>query len=93
MIELSMHQLTIQLTIVQRNINFPNHDLARLLQFQAALYLLQITQLVEHTSNQIAITHSINQDSSTNNCAKKYQLTNHDLSSVLQLKQQCIYSK
>ena len=34
MIELSMHQLTIQLTIVQRNINSPNHDLARLLKFK-----------------------------------------------------------
>ena len=30
---------------------------------------------------------------STNNCSKKYQLPNHDLSSLLQLKQQYIYSK
>ena len=34
MIALSMHQLTIQITIVQRNINLPNHDLARLLKFK-----------------------------------------------------------
>ena len=34
MIGLSINQHTVQLTIVQRNINLPNHDLARLLQFK-----------------------------------------------------------
>ena len=34
MIALSMHQITIQLTIVQRNINLPNHELVSLIQLK-----------------------------------------------------------
>ena len=62
------------------------------------------TQLVQHfhsNSMQILIQYTSAHDcafnastnNSTNNCAKKYQLPNHDLSSLLQLKQQYIYSK
>ena len=41
---------------------------------QSAVLLWQITQLVHHPSNHNAITLSIYQLVSTNNCWKKYQL-------------------
>ena len=69
---------------------------------QAALYALQMTQLAQHFKpNSMQISHNIsthecapNQStySSTNNCSNRYQLPNHDLASLLQIKQHYIHS-
>ena len=100
MIALSMHQLTIQLPIVQRNINLPNHDLVSLIQHkQQYIYCkllnnfsISIRTACKSFHNISAHNWALNQStySSTNNCSKKYQLPNHDLANLLHVKQNYI---
>ena len=89
MIALSMHQLTIQLTIqitiVQRNINYQTMILQ--VSYMSSRILSNAnTQLVQHfhsNSMQILIQYTSAHDcafnastnNSTNNCSNKYQLT------------------
>ena len=85
MIALSMHQLTIQLTIVQRNINYQTMIL-QVHYMSSRIMSNTNTQLVQHfhsNSMQILIQYISAHDcafnastyNSTNNCLKNYQLT------------------
>ena len=103
MIELSMHQLAIQLTIVQSTINYQTMILQ--VSYKSSSIICTANDRIssaipnqtacKSSHNITAHDYSLNQstNSSTNNCSKKCRLPNHDLSSVLQIKQHYIFCK
>ena len=102
-IGLSINQHTVQLTIVQRNINYQTMILQD--SYNSSNIISNAnTQLVQHfhsNSMQILIQYisahecALNQStySLTNNCSNKYQLPNNDLASLLQIKQHYMHCK
>ena len=101
MIALSNNQHNSSTNNCSKKCQLPNHDLASLLQIQAALYATANDRIssafpFKQHANPLTIylrmiAHSINQhNSSTNNCSKKCQLPNNDLASLLQIKQHYI---
>ena len=97
MITLSINQLTVQLTIVQRNVNYQTMIL--LVSYKSSSIICTANDtissafpfeqhanpLISISAHDCALKQSTN--SSTNNCSKKCQLPNHDLASLLQIRQ------
>ena len=103
MITLSINQLTVQLTIVQRNVNYQTIILQVSYKSSSIISTANDTissefpfKTVCKSSHNISAYHyALNQStySSTNNCSKKCQLPNHNLASLLQIKQDYIDCK
>ena len=102
MITLSINQLTVQLTIVQRNVNYQTMILA--VSYKSSGIICTANDTIssefpfEQHANPLIISaheYSLNQStySSTNNCSNRYQLPNNDLASLLQIKQHYMHCK
>ena len=102
MIALSNNQLTVQLTIVQRNVNYQTMILP--VSYKSSSIICTANDTIssefpfEQHANPLIISahdYSLNQstNSSTNNCSKKCQIPNNDLASLLQIKQHYMHCK
>ena len=102
MITLSINQLTVQLTIVQRNVNY--QTMISPDSYKSSSIICTANDTIssefpfEQHANPLKISahdYSLNQStySSTNNCLKKCQLPNNDLARLLQIKQHYMHCK
>ena len=102
MITLSIYHHTVQLTIVQRNINY--QTMIFQVSYNSSSSISTANQSISsafHSNSMQIMSQYICawlrsqtiEYNSTNNCSKKYQLPNHDLASLIQIKQHYIYCK
>ena len=102
MIALSINQITVQLTIVQRNVNYQTMILP--VSYKSSSIICTANDTIssefpfEQHANPLIISaheYSLNQStySSTNNCSNRNQLSNNDLASLLQIKQHYMHCK